>query len=237
MAYSLGTSVAHDALSWLANGTHPEFGDLRPPGVRFRQLFMISNVSRVLEKAMQGDPDVYESPISPRSVRGDDAYFDEYFNFRHMLDPFTVPKRFEPQWTGSDFHPVERLLHVGDFNTHAWEHYLDNPEVHIPIFNALEGFKVITDDVAHSAIENYKVSPVPLCKAGLDFWTSETRKISAALEVDPSVPKLIELGAKFFATAAIAKQMCAGGVGPAIAAAAAPVAKVTAKKTTARGTG
>ena len=214
MAYSLGTAVAHDALTWLSNGVIPDFAGLRPPGIRLRHLFMISNVSRVLERSLDGDTDVYLSPIAPRSVRGDDAYFDEYFNFRHMLDPFTVPKRFEPHWAGSDFHAVERLLHTADFNVHAWEHYLDNPEVHIPILNALLGFKVITDDVARSAIENYKVSPFPLCKAGLTFWTGETQKFNAALEANPSVPKLIELGARFFATAARAKGMCVGGAGP-----------------------
>lgn len=211
MAHSLGTAVAHDALTWLANGKIPGLDDLRPPGVRLRHLFMVANVSRVLEMSLKGDPDVFESPVCPRSVRGDDAYCDEYFNFKHMLDPFTVPKRFEPHWVGSDFHAVERLLHVGDFNTHAWEHYLDNPEVHIPILNALEGFKVITDDVAHSAIENYNVSPMPLCTPGLDFWLPETRSINSALEIDPTVSNLIALGARFLLAAARAKGMCDGG--------------------------
>jgi hypothetical protein len=118
---------------------------------------------------------------------------------------------------------------------HAWEHYLDNPEVHIPILNALLGFRVITDDVARSAIANYKVSPFPLCKAGLTFWTSETQKFNAMLDANPSVPKLIELGARFLATAARAKGMCAGAPGPAANTAAGTVtsaaAKVAAKKT------
>jgi hypothetical protein len=228
MAHSLGTSAAHDALSWLANGVIPNFTNLRPPGTRLRHLFMVANVSRVLEQSLEGDPDVFDSPVCPRSVRGDDAYFDEYFNFKHMLDPFTVPKRFEPHWAGSDFHAIERLLHVGDFNTHAWDHYLDNPEVHIPILNALEGFKVISDEVAHSAVENYKVAPVPLCKPGLDFWTVATQKINSSLEADPSVPNLIALGAKYFATAEIAKRMCASDVAPALAVATSPVAKAAA---------
>jgi len=235
MAYSLGTAVAHDALSWLANGEISDFTDLRPPGVRFRHLFMISNVSRVLERSLDGDPDVYLSPVAPRSVRGDDAYLDEYFNFRHMLDPFTVPKRFEPQWAGTDFHAVERLLHIADFNVHAWEHYLDNPEVHIPILNALLGFKVITDDVALSAIESYKRSVSP-CQVGLTFWTDETRKFIAALEANPSVPKLIELGARFLAATARARAMCASDTTSPVGIIAETVAKAAAQKLAAKKT-
>ncbi|MCU0627507.1 MAG: hypothetical protein MUF21_13630 [Gemmatimonadaceae bacterium] len=133
MAHSLGTAVAHDALATMARGLVPELGALRPPGVRIANLFMVANVSRILEKALDGDQDVFESPVCPVSVRGDDAYLGAYVNLRHMLDPFPVPRRFEPQWAGRDFVAIDRLLHVSEFDVHGWTHYLANPEVHIPV--------------------------------------------------------------------------------------------------------
>lgn len=208
MAHSLGTAVTHDALADLGGGVFPEFGALRPPGVRIANLYMVANVSRVLEKTLARDVDVYTSCVAPISVRGDDAYLQAYYNFRHMLDPFTVPKRFEPQWSGSDFHRIENLLNVGNFNVHGWEHYLDNPEVHIPIINSQFGFKVISDDVAHTAIESYKVAPVPLCTKGLEFWTARTRAIAKKLEENPTVPELLLAAAQYFATAKLAQAKC-----------------------------
>lgn len=217
IGYSLGTAVAHDVLSNLGNGIVPGLGSLMPPGVRFVNVFMVANVSRVLEKTLTGDMDVYASCVCPISVRGDDAYCGDYYNFRHMLDPFTVPKRFEPQWVGNDYHPIDRLLHVGNFNVHDWDHYLDNPEVHIPILNSFFGFKVIDDDTAFAAIENYKVSPVPLCDKGLEFWIKETRKIAKKIEQRPTVPELLRTAAQFLAVAEVARAMCGAapkGAGP-----------------------
>lgn len=208
MGHSLGTSVVHDALQTLGSGMFPEFAGCRPPGVRFANIFMVANVSRVLEKSLDGDADVFNSCVCPVSVRGDDAFCDEFYNFRHMLDPFPLPKRFEPQWIGADFHAIERLLHVGDFNVHGWEHYLDNPEVHIPVINALMGERLVTDDVAAAAIANYKVAPTPLCARGMDFWVEETRKIQARLTDRQTVPELLLAAGRFFATVQLARAKC-----------------------------
>lgn len=208
MGHSLGTSVVHDSLQMLGSGMFQEFAGCRPPGIRFANIFMVANVSRVLEKSLDGDADVFNSCVCPVSVRGDDAFCDDFYNFRHMLDPFPLPKRFEPQWIGADFHAIERLLHVGDFNVHGWEHYLDNPEVHIPVINALMGDRLVTDDVAAAAIANYKVAPTPLCAKGMDFWVAETRKIHARLSDRQTVPELLLAAGRFFATVQLARAKC-----------------------------
>ena len=214
MAHSLGTAVAHDALTTLARGLFPDFAALRPPGVRIANYFAIANVSRVLEQPLAGDVDVYLSPVCPISVRGVDAYCRQFFNFRHMLDPFTVPKRFEPHWVeGDDFFAVEHLLHVADFNVHGWEHYLDNPEVHVPILNALadvSGWDVVDKATFDTAVASYRAAPVPLCEHGMAWWTEQTHRIQKRLELKPTVPELIRTGAQFLAVAAGAKALCRG---------------------------
>lgn len=169
---------------------------------------MIANVSRILEKTLTGDVDVYLSPVCPISVRGENAYCDEFYNFRHMLDPFVVPRRFDPQWDGSDFIPIDRLLHVADFDVHGWEHYLDNPEAHIPILNAFAGFEVVDDGMADAAIRDYKVAPVPLCETGMDFLVAGTRRIEKQLEETPTVAELLRMGAEYYATVQAARVLC-----------------------------
>lgn len=208
MAHSLGTAVTHEALSTLGRGVVPELSTLMPPGVRLRHVFMIANVSRILEEALTGDVDVYLSPVCPISVRGENAYCDEFYNFRHILDPFVVPRRFDPEWDSSDFIPIDHLRHVADFDVHGWEHYLDNPEAHIPILNAFAGFEVVDDGMAHAAIRDYKVAPVPLCKTGMDFWVAGTHRIEKQLEETPTVAELLRKGAEYYATVQAARVLC-----------------------------
>jgi hypothetical protein len=210
MAHSLGTSVTHDAMSLLATiENDPRYAVLQPPGVRFVNAFMMANVSRELERHLDGDFDVYQSPWAPPSVRGSGAYPFTFYNFRHMMDPFPMPRRFTPPWAAaSDFVSFDRLLPISQFNVHDWSHYLDNPEVHVTVINALWGWDVITPEVSKPVIETYKVAPVPLCKPGMELWMAAHARIAAQLEGDPSIAQLIKAGAQFFAAVKAAEKLC-----------------------------
>ena len=213
LAHSLGTAVVHDALSDLARGADPRFAALRPPGVRLAHLFMCANVSRLLERALVGDLDVHQSPVAPLSVRGRDAMIAEYWNFRHVLDPFARPRRFAPPWPGDDFHPVDPLQHVADFNVHALAHYLDSPEVHVPMLNALAGFARIDPATERAAVAAYRAQPEPPCAAELRTWRETARAVGTQLESRPTLAELLLGGVRFLAAARAARDAC-GAVAP-----------------------
>lgn len=151
LAHSLGTAVTHDSLHMLWSGA---FEDGQPTGMRAaddkaRLVAMIANVSRVLE----AEPDVYESFVRPGPASAPDRGCFRFLNARHALDPFTIPKMFNPgQWPDAATFAKRAFLnvrveHIHEWNVHDFLHYLANPAVHVPLFRSL------TFDLAISAKE------------------------------------------------------------------------------------
>ncbi|NQU47358.1 MAG: hypothetical protein HQ519_01825 [Planctomycetes bacterium] len=133
LAHSLGTAVTHDTLH--AMGTSRPGGlvnALAHPNWGFRAIFMVANVSRML----QSEYKAYESIVRPGPRNSPKSYCNRFYNFHHELDPFTLPKPFEPDDFGT-LYTDKKLSHYRDWNTHDFATYLDNPRVHIPILNTI----------------------------------------------------------------------------------------------------
>lgn len=203
IAHSLGTSVVADSLALL--GSKPFNGSdafLAGKDLKFKSVFTIANVS----KQLQHDVDPYASVLHPDSATmnpASEAYCARFYNFRHALDPFCALKPFSPAKWGDDFKSVDKLNHLRDFNVHGFEHYLDNPAVHIPIINGILEMPMITTRERLDAITRYARFKGPCIDAlrtfskGLDAGVAPT-----------DVEEVVMQGAKFLALAQAAKAKC-----------------------------
>ncbi len=145
LAHSLGTAVTHDCLAKLYK---PEYklGDLNNLSNKMHKLgsvHMVANTSRVLQSFINVD----QSPVKP----GDGGCTFFYREYRHLLDPITWPKSFNPtnnqgwitnkDWRSKRYqlvHPTSITNQHG--NTHSIQHYLANPAVHLELFEKV--FKI-----------------------------------------------------------------------------------------------
>jgi hypothetical protein len=138
LGHSLGTSVVHDTLAKLyADPPDPE-RNLSPVTHRLASVHMVANVSRLLERFVE----VAKSVVHP--CKGGCTF--AYFQYRHIVDPITIPSPFEPMandvWVDpaklseSQYQRLRPRL-VTDLNTHAVGHYLQNPECHVPLLETL----------------------------------------------------------------------------------------------------
>lgn len=160
IAHSLGTAVAHDALDMLAVGNVPGL-PVSPFDPRVEQaqvIAMVANVSRVLEHGF----DVYRSAVQPGRAGQSGRSSLRFLNFRHFLDPFTIPRMFRPQnWPDAETVAAGRyeyveVEHIHQVNVHDVCHYLRNPAAHIPLFRALAGERRITKQQEKDAIDAFK---------------------------------------------------------------------------------
>jgi hypothetical protein len=190
VAHSLGTSVVHDSLAKLATDPPPNAAGFLAGDARLASLFMVANVSRVLET----HPTVYDSCIAPPSVRGSKAYCARMWNVRHWLDPFPAPRPFKPAWGGGDFTQVETRA-VREFNTHDFDRYLDDPRLHIPILQSAFGDSAVAN--ADAAIRKYDEAPGPSCAQALaEFVQDCTQRIELIRDTD-DVKTLLAAGVHF----------------------------------------
>lgn len=160
IAHSLGTAVAHDALDMLWTGKLPggQATGFSAAQNKAQLVMMVANVSRVLETT----PDVYESTVRPGDAADPDSGCFFFLNARHDLDPFTRPRMFAPRdWptpgaiSEGIYWPVE-IWHIHQKNVHAWEHYLENPAVHIPMLRMLTFDTAVTRDEEQQAIDRFE---------------------------------------------------------------------------------
>lgn len=159
IGHSLGTAVAHDALDMLATGTVPgtDISAFDPTIEQAQSITMIANTSRVLETVV----DVYQSAVRPGKAGQGGRDCLRYLNFRHFLDPFTIPRMFHPQSWPDDATVAQRryqyyeVTHVHQVNVHDVCHYLLNPQTHIPLFRALAGETMITKAEEKAAVESF----------------------------------------------------------------------------------
>lgn len=147
LGHSLGTAVVHDCLqkTYGSENTVSQDGDdlnLSTIEHRLGGVHMVANVSRVLQSFVK----VGASVVRP-GERGCTSSFLEY---RHKLDPFTYVKPFDPTNNGgwvdhNNFKFAYTLVHddlteVTAANVHSLSHYIANPAVHLPLFDALFAF-------------------------------------------------------------------------------------------------
>jgi hypothetical protein len=161
ICHSLGTIVAHDALHAMFTPTNEVRLNRRNRGPQCG--LFVSNVGRLLQREF----DVYESMVRP-SVGRTTGIFDYYLNARHMLDPFPTPRPFDPpaSWldsvTGVANPARYQSLGISEVvkpNVHSLEHYLENPQVHIPLFRALwRRRNFITAQEEVDAIRDFRAS-------------------------------------------------------------------------------
>jgi len=202
--YSLGTVVAHDALAELASRPLDGSRAFNVGSFRFANVIMVANVGKILETDYQ----VYGSAIHPPTPSMPDGYCGRYFNFRNVYDPFPWPAPFRPGWPSRFFTTVDDLNHVHQYNTHALDHYLDHPAVHLPILQALFGPHVPPGDVQH-AISHYDRCPlITRCRATLEKFTTTVAQLERELELFPEPARLITAGARFLAAAQEAADAC-----------------------------
>jgi len=151
LAHSLGTAVVHDTLHKLYQNDFTQKEKAKagldkhqvdPEENQLDSIFLIANVSRIVG----GGKDPYQSVVKP----GTGGICHQMVNVRHVLDPFTLPKPFNPPVNGSwvptpDLaNKVFRLIEtkaVTDFNVHSLSHYLSNPSVHDDVFSTVFGRK------------------------------------------------------------------------------------------------
>lgn len=128
-------------------GIHP-FG----PGLfKFDAIYMISNTSRLLQKAASS---AYQSVVKPMFSAGGPTANScrRLINVDHFLDPVSKIRRHraEEAWpnaarfgTAKDMFDIR---HIHDVNVHALEHYLIHPRVHGDILFEIAPTRFSNDD-------------------------------------------------------------------------------------------
>lgn len=156
VAHSLGTTVAHDSLEQLADnawlpqdaasldalplsdGQKKRVNELMrqgaanpfaPPGFVWDCIMMVSNTSRLL---CQSAMSPYQSCVKP----GPGGVTRNFINVDNRLDPVSKPMQFNMpgRWDGGVQIVVD---HIHSANIHGFDHYLQHPAVHGPLFRLL----------------------------------------------------------------------------------------------------
>lgn len=140
IAHSLGTAVAHNTLHELATSESTR-GAYGPGHHRWDNLFLLANVSRVV----QTSPKAYESVVRPGPQGDESSCCRLYYSARHVLDPITWVKTFSPVGWPPAYRPIT-IQQVSQWNVHAFEHYVRDPRVHVPMLRALTDWWMITEE-------------------------------------------------------------------------------------------
>ena len=132
LAHSLGTAVLHDSIAFM--GQDPAFG----PGTHMiSTVVTCANVSAVLENGFPPYDSIDRPIFAPPPPNGMTAM---HYSFRHELDPIAeVVKTFRGDnhgWPTNGYRD-EVAIDVKDWNVHGYSHYLDNPVVHLRLFERL----------------------------------------------------------------------------------------------------
>lgn len=169
VAHSLGTAVIHDTLARIGAPNKDWPGNLAfsSTNEQAKVVMMVANVSKVLEVKTVDEPyDAYGqkdasgnflTTVAPgfSGQLGRECLY--YVNIRHKLDPFTIPKMFNPlDWPDHAAalakpprYVYNEVEHIHDANVHDFAHYFKHPDVHVPFFQRL-----ITPDIISP--EEYK---------------------------------------------------------------------------------
>lgn len=191
LAHSLGTAVLHDSLHLLGTGRFATWASaFAAPQARFRSIFMLANVSRVL----QDDIKAYESVVQPGPQNKLESNCGLFYNFRHELDPICAVWRFAPEHFARSHYHHRDLTHYRDWNIHGFTHYLDNPRVHVHLINQVLSRPAISRSqylaaISHEAYPQFAgaFADVPAVQAKL----AELRTIVGDLREDSDLADLL----------------------------------------------
>jgi hypothetical protein len=165
ICHSLGTAVMHDVMQ--ANLTTDHFPLSTAHGVP--EVYMtVANVSRVLEDS---DTNVYTSAVRPRlKDKNRLSGCNQFINVAHKLDPFTMAKTFNPSWKKGSARPLNNLKYdsyqqlsisgLTGTNPHDFEHYLEHPGTHVPLFRNLISKGAFKDAEFKTHLEAHKKATV-----------------------------------------------------------------------------
>ena len=167
LAHSLGTSVLHDSIGVLAQD--PGFS----PGTHLiSTMITCANVSSILATNFPAYDSV-DRPVD--AAPPPDGMTAAHFSFRHELDPIAAVKVFRGDqhgWPAEGYRDTV-TIDVKDWNVHGYTHYVDNPLVHLRLFERLwprEDWPARRDP-AMKAYQNSPgtACPVAIAKARLAF--------------------------------------------------------------------
>ncbi|MEP7344019.1 MAG: hypothetical protein ABI877_02070 [Gemmatimonadaceae bacterium] len=176
ICHSLGTSVLHDTLAELLVAPE-QFGGFANMDI---QLYAsISNVSKVLQSV--ANP--HGSAVRPIGAAGDArvaAFVRQFLNVHHIADPIAHIGMFRPSWDPAQaFYRDVQIDQPKFVDVHGLVHYLEHPQVHIPILRAACG---ITIDAAteKKALQDFaKVKGDP-CPEALNVLLADAKKVNTA---------------------------------------------------------
>ena len=174
ITHSMGTAVMHDVLAELfANPI--EFGGFVNMDIDI--YVSLANVSKILENIVNPQ----KSPVRPFGAEGiGRARCRAYVNAQHEFDPVPYLGLFNPEWstTATPYRNV-RIERIKQPNTHAYQGYLENPRVWIPIFRTLLETPISKAD-ADALIDEYDATPPPACAQALDDLRASVKSIAEA---------------------------------------------------------
>jgi hypothetical protein len=201
VAHSLGTSVLHDAISFLAGD--PAYG----PGThRIGTMITCANVSAILET----DFPAYASPDRPTgALPQPGGMTDAYFSFRHELDPIAAVHAFRGDlhgWPASGYRDTVPI-DVKDWNVHGYTHYLDNPLVHLRLFEGLWDDEPWAER-RDPAMVSYRASPGTPCPAAIAQARADLRAILADQWPSANALGLLELASRTVGVLGKARTAC-----------------------------
>lgn len=176
IAHSLGTAVTHDTFARIGAPNQGWPGQLAysAPNEQAQVVMMVANVSKVLEVKTDEEPyDAYGrrdndgdlvTTLAPGYGGQKGRSCRYYVNVRHKLDPFTIPKMFNPlDWPDRDSllakpprYVFNEIEHIHDANVHDFGHYFKNPDVHVPLFQRLLTPDAISPDEYQQAKDKFR---------------------------------------------------------------------------------
>lgn len=157
LAHSLGTAVAHDTLHLIATSDFGgQLAPFDPLSARFRAVFLLANTSRVLQQ----DIVAYDSFVRGGPRNHARSMCSQFMSFGHKWDPVALVKGYAPdnrdsRWPAAH-NTLAEVAHFRDFNVHGFEHYLDNPRVHVPLINVACGKDVIRTVERTEKLDRYE---------------------------------------------------------------------------------
>jgi hypothetical protein len=206
LAHSLGTGVTHDVLHLLGSSPVGDNEAFHVSRFQFENIFMLADTALLGPKAVL-DIDPATSIVRPSSAGADGGYCQFFMNVWHRFDPVAVTAPFRPTTWGDGYTPVGPLEHFHEANVHAFDHYLDNPAVHVPIINATLGFAAVTADEARAARAAYPQIGSPECSAQIAALKAKVTEFDHAGE---DLEDFVIRTSEFYALARRSAESCRG---------------------------
>jgi hypothetical protein len=162
VCHSLGTRVVYDTLRHLA--TDPNTKVSKPGILTIDSHHAVANVSRLMQL---GGGSVYHKPMVVSQTSLSTAFFKKSAHYYHFVDPFTLLRRYDVRQARipGEFNPtssmrqVELTRYANGLSSlkevHAFETYIKDPRVHVPLLRAIVSQNVISDAEEAKAITEF----------------------------------------------------------------------------------